>query len=914
MRQTPKQELESQLRKIVLASGDIRPEQVKAYLRDVTERGSDNAQAETFLALRPLADHLTQDYVDYALSLLLREPNLPTRPSSDEDSWFHRRHLWGRGLLYEVTWGEALTLEFRDPLATAGPFLFLLRHYEKEGLRLLNGLINGAVARWRQRQSDPAWSGHAPAGAEPRTPLPIIIELENGPQEFWGDDSVLSWKTSDRYNRDVSHAIASALLALEEWMNEQVEAECDVKQLFQKVLFDSDSIATLKVCFDVVEKRVEATHNIIEPITRDCLQAVFPLMTCPALWWLNSHRVSRFAYHYALSNDSAVQQEFRNAVKAFPQRLPFLFEEEQHDASLCAELREKMEECLLYASSENYRGIEQNGVPMIGWIPPKELVERREPIVAPARERLQIMILQMWGAKAAESGEIGPEFTPEGALAKAQELQRTRLSAQEGEAGFELLLRRDPITAVAAALIVNRFEWLKQTRNLQWCRNVLLKAPYPNSASRKLDENSWDSLIGISMENAIYGLVALVKHGAGDIKVKDRLLWMALSDSQGNVETVFKSLLPLWGIDPVLCWNILDLRLAECLSYWRQGSNDPDKRATERLSRQKQRVREALNRIKKSKVPTLTQIPVSDEVIFFSNMMADAIPHLPFSVFLQNPVDKERFLLFFDNLMQWTITANSITREREQRRDLPPIHKPYEWNPNFFDWAVQLGSELDEQLVEQHILKPVRENWLTAPQLTADLLHGYIRMWTEGSTNLTPNSLKQWEQISSWVFDGYKEVRSNWDVDPDAVIDTAAMLMFGSKIMAYSRVPDDWPHSSKFQTILDRWVRVIGPDTDGMHFLLVLLKGAGRCFWPTPALDWMCYCVQNCDDSQLIWWERNNCGERSSQLLMEMWHAHEQHIRSTPSAMRNFAWLTDHLVQAHISLASHLQAQIERIA
>ncbi len=665
-----------------------------------------------------------------------------------------------------------------------------------------------------------------------------------------------------------------------------------VKQLFQKVLSGSDSVAILDVCFDVANKRVKTIPDLKDPTTRDCLQSIFPLMICPALWRMNGWNLRYLASLYVLSNDPAVQQSFRDAVKAFPQHIPFLFEEEKRDAALVEALSETMAEYFAYASTDNYRLEEHNGGVLIDWTPPQDLVERREPEAAPARERLKIMALQMWAAKTAESNEIGSEFTPEGALAKAQELQRTKLSRQDGQSSHEPMLRRDAVIAVAAALIVSRFEWPKQNGHLRWCRDVLTQASNLKSGLRKSDEDDWESLPGISTETAIYGLVALVKYGGGDTKVKEQLLWMALSDSEWNVKAVFKSLQSLWSVEPVLCWNILNLRLEESLLRWGKRSEE---RAAERSKRRKQRVRAALNRIKKHEVPVLTQVPISEDVIFLSDTMAEVVPYLPSSVLLQNETDKERLLLFFDDLMRWTIAANSITRERKRRRDLPTVHKPYEWNPAFFDWTVRLSFELGEPLTQEHILKPVRESWLYAPQLTADLLHGYIQMWMEDETNLTPDSLKQWEQISSWVFDGYKEARSNMSIEPDQVKDAAAMLVFGSKFMLQSRLPDDWPHLTKFQAVIDRWVRVIGPDTDGMHSLLVLLKGAGHCFWPTPALEWMWYCVQNQQSNSASWWERSRIGERSSQLLTEMWLKNEQQIRSSPPIMHQFALLTDYL-------------------
>src|SRR5437762_7870336 len=141
----------SRLRELVLHSADVLPEAVSEYISHVARHGPNDAREEILRSFRPLADQLPRQLADFAIEVIT-EAHTPARRQSylDEDRL-----------------GLANLPGFFPASAIQGPFLYLLRADEDEGLRLVLTLADTAVANWRDRVQQP--SGGGPG----MTPLPI---------------------------------------------------------------------------------------------------------------------------------------------------------------------------------------------------------------------------------------------------------------------------------------------------------------------------------------------------------------------------------------------------------------------------------------------------------------------------------------------------------------------------------------------------------------------------------------------------------------------------------------------------------------------------------------------------------------------------------------------------------------------
>jgi hypothetical protein len=102
-----------------------------------------------------------------------------------------------------------------------GPFFELLEHAPAEGLRLIRGLVEHAT-RWRRNQ-------YIQAGRLfPR----ISIPFPTGTKSFEGDASIYQWARSVT----PSMLTASALMALEAWGHQQIEAGRPFEEVLHEVL------------------------------------------------------------------------------------------------------------------------------------------------------------------------------------------------------------------------------------------------------------------------------------------------------------------------------------------------------------------------------------------------------------------------------------------------------------------------------------------------------------------------------------------------------------------------------------------------------------------------------------------------------------------------------------------------------
>lgn len=119
-----------------------------------------------------------------------------------------------------------------------GPFFELLEHAPAEGLRLIRGLVEHATQWWRDQY------------IEARRPFPrISIPFPAGIKSFDGDWSVYHWARSVA----PSMITASALMALEAWGHQQIEAGRPFEEVLHEVLgLDGSSLAFVSVAVDLV--------------------------------------------------------------------------------------------------------------------------------------------------------------------------------------------------------------------------------------------------------------------------------------------------------------------------------------------------------------------------------------------------------------------------------------------------------------------------------------------------------------------------------------------------------------------------------------------------------------------------------------------------------------------------------------
>jgi len=137
---------------------------------------------------------------------------------------------YGRSSLMEDT-GLAYWQKADPPMYFRGPFLQFLRAAPEHGITFVLRLVNFAT---RRSVGDRVGQ---------------TLELEGQPKVWLGDGRVFRW----HYDWPLTHGaiLHSALMALERWFYEQIDAGRDVEAAARRIVAESESVAFAGVLFDV---------------------------------------------------------------------------------------------------------------------------------------------------------------------------------------------------------------------------------------------------------------------------------------------------------------------------------------------------------------------------------------------------------------------------------------------------------------------------------------------------------------------------------------------------------------------------------------------------------------------------------------------------------------------------------------
>jgi hypothetical protein len=671
------------LRKIVLNSADALPDEVKEYLGETAARHAHwDAKKQVLKEHSRLVDHLPKEYVDYVLGYLVPRPEESPDPNHTSYSRYLDRGYEHLGLEHD--------LDFFPPSYVHGPFLPVLRKHEDEGLRLAHVLANTAVAKWREREEDPAHLSYS------RRPLPVHIDLPNGRREFWGDEQVYYWY---RPMSNGPHAVISALMALEVWMEERIEAGVDPERLFEKVLSGSDCVAVLGLCLGIALAYPDR-----------CLRAALPLICSPAVWTmeaprfaadeqgsfkfdpLGTHRtiyrlqgerdarpqrsleVRHLAPRYALSDEEALRIPFEQAVGRFTENLPFRYQEERDSSEAVAELRERMEGFQVYGDRDNYR-VRQTDEGIQIWVePPEHIRKRNAEALASINESMRQFGLQMWAQKTIERGESADGMTIEEAVAAARGLQQPQDFATPYPPYLEAEdTRLQAIAGVAAAVLVTDFEWAQEHDLVAWCKDILLAAAAGPSRLSAFDSVNTRYPADTKVSAAL-GLGTLVARGAADSEVRERLIELTGDPHYQVAEAVFRGLKGAWNIDRDLCWAGCSLALSLCLlpKRFRFQHGTGKLRSPQEAEWAESLVRAHLDELGKDDRPPLPKIPVEDsDPVFLWDLASRVLGQVALSELVEEPSAKTQLLRLTDDLMAWTINKSMPKDPHGYRSDAP---------------------------------------------------------------------------------------------------------------------------------------------------------------------------------------------------------------------------------------------------
>jgi hypothetical protein len=925
MRYPQIKELEQRLRRILLCSGDVEPEMVAAYIRTVAKSDSHGAMKEVFDAFDTLAQDLPSEYVDFALEYLIEKPE----ERVESDPW-----EMPASRLDDHELGIEGHYEFYPTSPLRGPFLRLLRENENEGLRLIQTLANTAARNWRAREQK---QRHGDSRST-LTPLPVTINLPSGPREFWGDAEVYRWF---RPNASGPEAVMCAVMALELWMEQQIETGRDADTLFGKILSGSECVAILGVCVSVALANPQV-----------CLRAVLPLATSPAIWMMDIRRytgdlmgsfggdpfgrhryifelqikrdklpqrrmeVRQLSIFYLFGKDESLKKAFAEGVASFTSGLPFAYEEMRQDPKAIAWLKKEMSFFQSFGDPNNYYFRKTEHGTEVSFQQPQNLIEQNSEELNAMAERNLWMRLNSWAHQSIEGGLAANGLSIEEAISAAQKIQRTDdfHTPYLNYGGSVENWRLKAITGVAAASLSIDFDRVSGLGRLDWCRGVLLAAARMLEKGDLLDSRK-GGLFDDPKVYAARGLGAFVTHTSADLEIREMLLRLVGETHYNVIAGVFAGLQNAWETDEVLCWNALSMGLSLCLRPRKiQVTLYSAERGTVEAKWVERVLRTHIKNLKTNVVPPIPRIRASKAFHLLRDLAAQIIERLPIVILLNDTEGREKILQLVDDLVSWTIAKHKPEKDgkefqnrhyNEHRRDV--LHL-WEWNKFLFSWLSRLSSHISSELGSKHVFEPIRAVWTDAPRLTVDLLQYYFFTNITVREGPSVNAQDEWLKMCYGVLDDLHAMRNDqhWDEDES---EAASVVIFVRHNMAL--FDEGWEYVTLFTGVIDRWIDVVKRNASFYSHLLIMLSQAMKSFCPEPAMKWLSRFLAASPHANKLLREHQN-GVRTAELLERVWNVAEVQIRGDKSTLQRYSWLVDQLVPLGIPLASLLQQKLEQ--
>jgi len=907
------QAYQKRLRTTIFHSADVLPKQVETYLREIVVHGSYREIEQALEMYRPLVDHLATAYVDFALEVLVKKPL-----HNDQQDITRRLSMLRT---YHDNLGIRERIRCFPPSHIQGPFLYLLRRGEQEGLRLIQSLTNTAVEVWQERERD--FYFHESI----RSPLPIILTLPTGPHKLWGDERVYCWYRSSSHGPDI---VVSALMALEVWLEDQVIAGRNPQELFEHILLESNCIAVAGICL-----------SIALGFPKQCLAAALPLIASPAMWRLEVARAEQdrrtplyillpeyqltnealdernqrpqrqrtlpfLAGYYLFFADNPLKTSFEQAGAHFSEHLPFLFEEERDNPEFVSELSDWVEHIQVNGDRSNYYQQQVGDQVQIEFEPPptpsQQDTEQSESDEPPAWHSIAL-----WVQQTLQEGKQAEGLTAIEAIAAIRGIQEHSQNQleQENEQVVSWLAH-----AVAAAALLTDFQDVQAHGLIPWCREQLLAA-----VLQEADEAYYYAYPAhVSNFLAIFavkGLMLLVVRGLATEEVREILLRLAASPYEDVMAAILQRLDTILVFDAALCWTLLSLVLSLRLIPRQLAIqalvklHNSGEQSEDIMHWEEEVIKTHLSIVEQQGIPVIPHIPANEDMCFLWDRAIEVLNSLPLVALCAYPNAKARLLGLVSDLLAWTIVVNTSSASYAYiYRDTHPP-RPYQWNKDFISWVVRMMDAFSQQERWQAILDPLLEHWISVPHLVKDLMYNYIHYYLSTSSPLSSSSVETWRILCNRILNSTELANladaSSLDSSVSEVVED----------IVFSWLTREWPHASLFRDVIEKWIEVIGRNPDAYQSLVKFLQGPGSIFSPDPALEWISSCVTACTHKQHFWQAHSN-GEWTARLLQSMWNHAQESVRSQPTMLKRYAELVDRLVGVGIPLASVLQQELEQ--
>lgn len=864
--------------KSVLWAADCLPGRVDDFVKQkaIRDRENKNYGFEELILREgwvPICKNLPETAVDILEAILCE------RLKPDKFGSYH--HLFMNLGIRHAMWNP--------PTYLKGPFLGLLRLHIDEGLELIHRITNHATRCWKNRE-ELEWS---------RKPIPQVIKLKCGDVEVWGDEHVYHWY---RYPSVAPDAITCALMALEYWMSEQLKKGSDPQQLFESIIKDTESVAVVGVCSSV------ALAN-----WRLCREVMIPILENPAFWMIDIYRlvqdltaessVITFSTYFSrgtrydeadynillklarqphrkldirslvlptlLLGPREARERLQKAIRAFPDNLPFFFEDEKENKDL---VQERMETCKNWAAQaevKNYEKVELEGQVGIQFRLPSDLEERQKEKSKLSEEQNKLYSFQAWSMNLLDKGEISQAFSIESGMRYAQELVSHDDPSYQPMNFLEYSEQRArAIAAFAASSVVHKWQWVQKNGYTSWCREqLLIAAKRPEPPANRNDEISRFPM-GYR-RSAARALPILLLKNPKDKEIRKTILVLALHKNNEVRNYLFNGLKALWPIDQQTIWKCID--------------------SAAKISRKKS-VRKPIRNCSPEEIDT--------------RYLQSVLYCLPSDVQITQIARVDRLLNFVEDLLFFTLNAYVYYQKEDSHYNAWTYN---EWNDLLFPIAANIMLRFPQSVTKPKFYNHIMNNWEKTPAMMEELLRSLI--FVGFRPELEDRLVELWLLIGNNVLSS-KYCKNSGHHLSDEIRNILGLLIFTDPTGIIIWKTQEWKPLKKMTPFINQWCEAVGHHPYCFPSLVRFLKTIGFSLIPEFGVTWLYSCMSKIDNHK-DFFERSRISTSLAELLHDAWSKNETSIKQNPETLRRFVFLTDKLVEQGESIAVRLQSKLQ---
>ncbi|MCL6741768.1 hypothetical protein LZ518_11585 [Sphingomonas sp. RB56-2] len=851
-----------QARALLLKCTSGAPAVVRDYLSGISDRAIKRVRKQIVGASASVADALAPEMTDFIerAYFLDHDRRRDNRYSSMREQ--------------SETLGFDDTQDFYPASPLRPPFLQLLRADPEIGLGLIRRVCNHAMEGWRR-----SWRETG------ETPIPIAIDLGEGPWEFWGDDGTYRWFRGGSH----VHMLDTALLALDAWAHERASAGDAIEQLCLRIASGNECNAVLGICAGLcfagnasVSSHVSlaiGTHPALWQwdLSRQVGDTQSPsneigywggaTVFASALRALNRlpHRertVRDLAVIFAGLAPDEVRAKYAAEIAAFLDRIPYATAEERDDPSRAQALRDAYEPLRQQADPANLVTEEIDGKTYISMKPPYTSSEKHQAMLADHAALGRVLRLYLWAVKAVEDGKPGADIGLEEAYDEMVSLDADDLFDDVAPiADMRLHNAQSAVSATAAVLARHAKDdlWAKAEAKVV---DVTRRAA---TIAESRDEFSYrgSHVSGHPPAMAANAFAALLQRDPSRTEWRAALLQLAVDPIDKVVEAVYDAA-PLFAeVAPDMVWRLF------CLATQRAARTQEIEHGLHwSLAEAKEQSGfsdEAESIMAEGVLPSPHSTPATAGVsnrseIYYWNFHANALK-LQIEPML-DPTTRDALIEHAAGALEWGLASLG---KRGERGDTP-----YEWLHAFGRWLGRLIALLPTAEVRTLLIARLNAAEGSAPVEVMDIVMSNFmidRMLRQDV--LDAGTLETWELLVDWAI-----ARPGWSGAPLDARQHDRGMAISSFYCAIANgmvcgIDKEWPNLDAAIPALDRAATAFSTEQTAFTALLALLRARSDRLLPQPGLDWIQRVVSARKTERKFWSHASN-GERLVLLLREL--------------------------------------------